>query len=118
MAGTVLWRHVGKLAAIFALMVTPAEGVSYVVSTCKEFEAIPTPMHDDTHIVITKDIACRSVSNAPTLSFFFLLRLSIVVYRRKEGGKKAKSKKSKANRNSKHKVPTYLFCVLCVLSSH
>lgn len=69
MAGSV-WRHVGKLAAIFAWMATSAEGVSYVVSSCKEFETIPTPMLDDTHIVITKDIICRSVSTTPSLSLY------------------------------------------------
>lgn len=66
MAGLV-WRLVGKLAAIFAWMPISTEGVSYIVSTCKQFEAIPTPMLDDTHIVITKDIACRSVSKPPSL---------------------------------------------------
>lgn len=72
MAGLV-WRLVGKLAAILAWMPISAEGVSYTVSTCKEFEAIPTPMLDDTHVVITKDIACRSVSIPPSLQQ--LLRL-------------------------------------------
>lgn len=56
-----LVRRAGRAAAVAAWMTTRVEGVSYVVSSCKEFEAIPTPMLDDTHIVVDQDIFCKSV---------------------------------------------------------
>lgn len=39
-----------------------ANALSYTVGTCKELMAIPTPMADDTHIMVEGDISCRSVS--------------------------------------------------------
>lgn len=39
-----------------------ANALSYTVGTCKELLAIPTPMADDTHIMVERDISCRSVS--------------------------------------------------------
>lgn len=40
-----------------------ARGLSYTVGSCKELLAIPSPMVDDTHIMVEKDISCRSVSS-------------------------------------------------------
>lgn len=37
-------------------------GVSYHVSSCKDFLGLPTPMEDDTHVIVLENISCKLVS--------------------------------------------------------
>ncbi|CAM9557975.1 unnamed protein product [Ascophyllum nodosum] len=51
---------VATATAAFGVSSSLAQAVNYVVSSCKDFSAIPTPMRDDTHVLVTQDIACKS----------------------------------------------------------
>lgn len=50
-------------AVIAGWFATAAQGL-HMVSSCKELATIPTPMKDDTHVMVTANILCSRVSAA------------------------------------------------------